>query len=334
MNKTTLTRLLITTAIVLAAAVLGRALWRHYLDAPWTRDGRVRADVVRIAPDVGGLVAAVPVHDNQRVRRGEVLLVIDRARYQLALDQADADLAVAEARAAAATAGVNAARADASGRRSEYAMYQAQARRRRGLTAQGAISVESQQDTGAAARTAHARLAAADAAETQAAARAREAAAAVQQARVRQATARLNLERTAVRAPAAGYVTNLDVHPGDYATAGTPRVALVESGSFHLYAYFEETKLPQVRVGDPVAIRLMSGIRLRGHVASIARGIVDADNPPGENLLARVNPTFNWVRLAQRVPVRIAIDPDSMPKGLVLTAGMTATIDVQPAARR
>jgi len=334
MNKTSLLRFLFTAVVVLAAAVLGHALWKRYLYSPWTRDGRVRADVVQIAPDVAGLVATVPVHDNQFVHKGELLMTIDRDRYILALQQAEANLAAAEASARAAGAGAAAAAAAISGSKTEYEMFEAQAQRRLQMPEQSVISVEDRQNAVAAANNARAGLQQAQASHNQASAGAQQALAAVQQAQVAVDLARLNLQRTEVRAPADGYVTNLDVRVGDYAAAGAARMALIDSHSYYIYGYFEETKLPQLRVGDPVDIRLMAGgVHLKGTITGIARGITDSDNPTGANLLADVNPTFNWVRLAQRVPVRIAIDTAALPKGMVLAAGMTATIEVQPHAK-
>jgi multidrug resistance efflux pump len=334
MNKTSLLRFLFTAVVVFAAAVLGHALWKRYLYSPWTRDGRVRADVVQIAPDVAGLVATVPVHDNQFVHKGELLMTIDRDRYILALQQAEANLAAAEASARAAGAGAAAAAAAISGSKTEYEMFEAQAQRRLQMPEQSVISVEDRQNAVAAANNARAGLQQAQASHNQASAGAQQALAAVQQAQVAVDLARLNLQRTEVRAPADGYVTNLDVRVGDYAAAGAARMALIDSHSYYIYGYFEETKLPQLRVGDPVDIRLMAGgVHLKGTITGIARGITDSDNPTGANLLADVNPTFNWVRLAQRVPVRIAIDTAALPKGMVLAAGMTATIEVQPHAK-
>jgi multidrug resistance efflux pump len=333
MNKTSILRFLLTAIVVVIAIVLGHALWKHYLYSPWTRDGRVRADVVQVAPDVSGLVTAVPVKDNQFVHKGDVLMAIDQDRYILALQQAEANLAAAEASARAAGAGTAAAEAAIAGRKTEYEMYQAQAQRRLQMTEKSVISEEARQNAVATARNAQADLRAAQASRSQASAAAQQALAAVQQAQVAVDVARLNLKRTEVRAPVDGYVTNLDVRVGDYAATGAARMALIDSHSYYLYGYFEETKLPQLRVGDPVEIRLMAGgVRLKGSITGIARGITDSDNPTGSNLLADVNPTFNWVRLAQRVPVRIAIDADSLPRGMVLAAGMTATVQVRPHA--
>ena len=123
-----------------------------------------------------------------------------------------------------------------------------------------------------------------------------------------------------------GYVTNLNVHPGDYARVGDPKMAVIDKDSFWVYGFFEETKLPHIRVGDTAELQMMSGEVLKGHVESISRGIYDRDNPESRELVADVNPTFNWVRLAQRVPVRIHID--EIPDGFLLAAGTTCTVIV------
>ena len=149
-----------------------------------------------------------------------------------------------------------------------------------------------------------------------------------QQAQAALAAAELNLKRTRIVATVDGYVTNLNVHKGDYARTGEAVMAVVDEASFWVYGFFEETKLPHVKVGDPAELQMMSGERLQGHVESIARGIYDRDNPQSRELIADVNPTFNWVRLAQRVPVRIHID--QMPEGYFLAAGTTCTVVVDP----
>jgi multidrug resistance efflux pump len=149
-----------------------------------------------------------------------------------------------------------------------------------------------------------------------------------QRAQAALAAAELNLERTRIVATVDGYVTNLNVHRGDYARTGEAVMAVVDEHSFWVYGFFEETKLPHVRVGDPADLQMMSGEQLQGHVESIARGIYDRDNPQSRELIADVNPTFNWVRLAQRVPVRIHLD--QVPDGFLLAAGMTCTVVVRP----
>lgn len=143
--------------------------------------------------------------------------------------------------------------------------------------------------------------------------------------------AKLNLSRTEVRAPVSGHITNLNVYKGDFAERGEASMALVDDRSFYVNGYFEETRLPRIGVGDRAELRLMSGQRLTGHVDSIARGIYDRDNPESRELIADVNPTFNWVRLAQRVPVRIHLD--EVPEGVLLAAGMTCTVVIGEAGR-
>ncbi|MBN8907119.1 MAG: HlyD family secretion protein, partial [Rhodospirillales bacterium] len=140
-------------------------------------------------------------------------------------------------------------------------------------------------------------------------------------------TAQLNLDRSEVRATVDGSVTNFTMRPGDYVAAGTPVIALVDSASFHATGYFEETKLPRIRIGDRARVRMLGeGGLIEGHVESIASDIANREVSAGERLLPDVNPTFAWVRLAQRIPVRVAID--RVPPGTVLVSGRTATVEV------
>jgi len=154
-----------------------------------------------------------------------------------------------------------------------------------------------------------------------------------QQAQANLDQARVNLERTQIRSPVNGWVTNLLAQLGDYANVGQNIISVVDADSFWIDGYFEETNLEPIRVGDPASIKLM-GYRqiVRGHVGSIARGINVANAQPNGQGLANVNPIFTWVRLAQRIPVRIHID--QVPEGVVLAAGMTATVQIDPRSRR
>jgi RND family efflux transporter MFP subunit len=146
-------------------------------------------------------------------------------------------------------------------------------------------------------------------------------------AKVARDAAKLNLERTIVRATVNGIITNLDLQPGNYAIAGKQVLALVNSDSFHVDGYFEETKLPTIRVGDEAIVHLMGvDADLHGTVESIAAGIEDRERGASSNSLANVNPTFSWVRLAQRIPVRIRLT--NVPAGVRLIAGRTATVSI------
>ena len=277
-------RLLVTLVIVAGGVVAGRYLWNYYLVAPWTRDGRVRADVITVAPDVPGLVAAVLVADNQHVKKGDVLFRIDSARFELALQQAEATMA--NRKATAEEADREAAR---------YAK----------LT-NISVSEQVQQQKVAAAESADAdyRLAVAD-----------------------RAVAALNLSRSQVISPVDGVVTNVDLEPGDYVTAGKGVMALVDSATLRVEGYFEETKLPRIHIGDKVRVRLMGQKQiLNGHVTSITAGIEDRERSESADLLANINPTFSWVRLSQRIPVRVKLD--DVPPGVELVLGRTATVAI------
>ncbi len=156
------------------------------------------------------------------------------------------------------------------------------------------------------------------------------AAAAYAEAKAQRDLARLNLDRTIIRSPANGYVSNLRLRVGDYAVVGQNKLTVIDSDSFWVSGYFEETKIPRIHEGDAADIKLM-GVSpvITGHVESISRGIADANGNANAQGLADVNPVFYWVRLAQRIPVRIHID--QVPDGVTLAAGMTCTIVVKPA---
>lgn len=280
----------LATLIVLAVGCAGAyELWIYYMQSPWTRDARVRADVVTIAPDVAGFVSDLRVKDNQTVQKGDILFILDQERYKLALAAAEANVAA---------------------RKADMLMQQGNAARRARMTNQ-VISQEEKDDSQHQADAASA---------------------AYREALADQSTASLNLERTVVRAPVNGFVTNLTLVIGQYAAVGTKVMALIDSDTYRVEGYFEETKLPLIKLGDLVDIHLMSGgPALRGHVDSISHGITDRDNADGPELLANVNPTFEWVRLAQRIPVRIRID--EVPDSVRISSGMTCTVVLPTPAR-
>lgn len=328
MKGASIIRVGMTLSVALVAAVLAWFLWQNYMYSPWTRDARVQAKVVRVAPDVAGRVVRVAVADNEKVAKGELLFQIDPARYRNAVQQARADLEAAQANAQAAAASLHVDKATAEAAQATYHMRALEARRRKQVGA--AVSQEALADAQARAAAAKAKWQAAQARVQRAKAAQAQAQAAVQQAQAALALAQLKLKRTRVRAPMDGYVTNLNVYVGDYVARGQGSLALVSSDGFWIYGYFEETKLSRIDVGDAVDIQLMSGIDATGHVVSIARAIATSQSPAGGSLLAQVEPSFSWVRLAQRIPVRISIDAASLPDDAHLVAGMTATVIVQP----
>ncbi|WP_442112626.1 efflux RND transporter periplasmic adaptor subunit [Pseudomonas sp. NUPR-001] len=279
-----LLRIAVTLSLVAVAVFAGWKLWQYYMLTPWTRDAKIRADVVIIAPDVSGWVRELKVQDNQQVKAGELLMSIDRDRFEAALDKANA---VAETR------------------QQQLRLREHEASRRAALGPQ-AISAELRENAQINAAVARGELS---------------------QAQADVKAAAINLARSQVKAPRDGHITNLRLAEGNYVNAGQPVMALIDDSTFYVQAYFEETKLPRIRVGDPVKVWLMSaGEPMQGHVESISRGITDRNANPDSQLLAEVEPTFNWVRLAQRIPVRIKLD--QVPDGVTLSAGMTASVQV------
>lgn len=282
-------RVLATLAVAAVAVLLFWAFWNHYMVSPWTRDGRVRVEVVNIAAEIAGRIVQLPVIDNQFVQKGQVLFVIDPSDYQYELDQA---------------------RALAESRRLQAQNSRIESERRRKMD-RSAVSIEEVQR--------YETLAARDEASYQ------ESIASLE-------LAKLNMSRTTVISPVNGYVTNLHLRIGDYAVAGQVQLSVVDSDSFWIAGYFEETKLPHMRVGDPATVKLMGvGPAIRGHVESFTRGIADNNSGVNQDGLPSVNPIFTWVRLAQRIPVRIAID--HVPEGVLLAAGQTCTVVVTPGKR-
>jgi multidrug resistance efflux pump len=151
--------------------------------------------------------------------------------------------------------------------------------------------------------------------------------AALSEAQVAVDAAQLNLDRSVIRSPVDGFINDRAPRPREFVTAGRAVMAVVDGTSFHIDGYFEETKLGAIRVGQAVDIRMMGdNTRLEGRVQSISAGIEDRDRSSGSNLLPNVNPAFSWVRLAQRIPVRITFE--NLPEGYHLIAGRTATVSI------
>ncbi|MGL5386377.1 MAG: efflux RND transporter periplasmic adaptor subunit [Serratia sp. (in: enterobacteria)] len=274
-----------STVIVCAIALCaGWWLWNYYMQSPWTRDGKVRAELVNITPEVSGRLEKIMVHDNQFVPEGTLIFSIDPVPYQIALDNAEAALAKAQ---------------------TDMAKADHEAARRRSLP-RNVISSEDLDESNLAAAAMKASYKAAQANQEQ---------------------AKWNLSKTRIYAPTDGYITNLQARVGNYATAGTPLVALVDTHSFYVLGYFEETKLRHIKEGRKADIVLYNGnIRLQGVVESIGRAIYDQSADSSSDLLMDVKPNVPWVRLAQRVPVRIRLV--DVPVDLPLVAGTTCTISI------
>jgi multidrug resistance efflux pump len=282
-------RVLRTTLVVLAAIIVLALVWHDYLYSPWTRDGRVNAEVANIAPEISDDVVELPVVDNQIVHKGDILVVIDPARYRFALEEAEARV---------------------NSRKQVLIERQFEAQRRAGLVKTEAVSIEEKQLADMTSNTAQADYDDAVAARN---------------------LAQLNLQRTVIRSPVNGWVINLHARVGDYATPGKPLLSVLDADSFWVAAYMEETKLTHIQEGDRAEIRLMGvGPVVQGHVESLSGGIQD-ENQANFTGLANVNPIFTWVRLAQRIPVRIHID--KAPRGVHIRVGQTCTVLVKPGTK-
>ena len=280
----------LTLAVAAVAVRLGCDAYRRHLSAPWTRDGQVQADVVLVAPRVSGPVLHVAVVDNQAVKAGDLLFTLDPSTYQAALREAEAALDVARAR--------EAEQAAVTDRLNALERIERQA-----------VTAENRQKAQAA-------LAGARAAR--------------QQAEAEVETARLRLGFTEVRASVDGYVTNVSLQPGAQAVADTPLFALIDAASFRVTGFFRETLIRRIAVGSRAEVTLMAypDRPLSGVVESLDWGISRSNGTPGEDLLPDVQPTFDWIRLAQRVPVNIRLS--DVPDDVILRVGLTASVQVRP----
>ena len=276
----------VSTAGIAAVAMLTALVaWDQYNAGPWTRDGRVRVQVASVAPEISGKITELRIVDNQFVRKGDVLYVIDPFDFDVALR---ANKAILQQRMA------------------DLNVKELQSERRRRLSDLASSTEEKQLYEGNALQA----KAAVDLAQEQ----------------VRQAE--INRQRTEVRSPVNGIVTNLLLREGDYAHQGAANVSIIDTDSYWVDGYFEETKLARLCVGDRAEAKLMGySAPIIGHIATVTRGVSVSNAAAATQGLPNVDPIYTWVRLAQRVPVRIAID--EVPRGVPLVSGLTATVTIR-----
>ena len=337
---------LITLGTVALAGLLGWAMWGVYMEAPWTRDATVRAYVVTMAPEVAGRIVELHVVDNKYVRKGDLLLMIDPTNFRIAVSQAEAAVQQAQANVqnidaqmTVQQAQIDASQAQLQRGQAALVFAQQQADRYQKLAKDGWGTVQNAQQFTSQLHQQEATVQSAQENLNQTLrqveslkAQRLSAEAGLAQAKAQLNQALVNLERTRILAPVDGYVTNLLAQLGDYINIGVNTVSLVDADSFWVDGYFEETNLAPIRVGDLAQIKLMGRDQIvRGHVDSIARAVNVANAQPNNQGVATVNPIFTWVRLAQRIPVRIHID--EVPPNVVLSAGMTATVEIHDRGR-
>ena len=354
-----LKKYLLTGSIVLLAVLLVLFKYWDYVTNPWTRDGQVRAQVVQITPRVSAPIVELPIEDNQFVKAGDLLFEIDPRTFEAELEQkraqldntrdeieslekqvesalADVEAASANIKSAQAKIKESAGRvdqADAEYKRQQKLIKQRATSQKRVESAKGNYSAavnkkanyEAQllqmqaQLSGAKANLAKAIANRGDPGDRNAQLR-------LAKAEVREAE--LNLEFTQVKAPVDGYVTNLKLRLGSQAVANQPALALVDVNSFWIDGFFKENSIADMRAGDRAIVTLMTypDKPLEGVVESLGWGIAQQDGSTGVDLLPNISPTFEWIRLAQRVPVRIHLDRDKLPEGVHLRVGTTASV--------
>lgn len=283
-----LLKLFLTLAILSTALYFAYDKYQAYIDNPWTRDGQVRTQVIQVAPRVTGMVTKIHVVDNQKIKKGDLLFELDPSQYELKVRQAQARLQrTLEA---------------AKGTKIEYERVMSIYKKDKGAV--------SQKDLVRNETNYFKSLADIDS-NTEAL-----------------NTAKLNLSYCKVYAPVDGYVSNITFQIGTQATANTPLLALVDTNAYWVFGFFREDTIKDVRIGDDAVVTLMAypDMPLKGKVESIGWGISLSDGNPGNNLLPNIKPVFQWIRLAQRIPVRVKLD--NVPENVKLRFGLTASVMV------
>ena len=346
-----------TGAVVLAA--LGMIAYKYvdYIEYPWTRNGLVRAQVIQIVPRVSGQLIRVPIRNNQLVKKGDLLFEIDPRTFQDSVNGARADLdnmrdiikslaqqvdgmrdAVTQSESA-----VNAARFEmealaADAENAKVAFERAATLVKSGFSDQREYDNKNTEYQVAVARLSgarsHVNQATADLERSRAdLARAKANLGVLGEANPRQRRAEAdlklaqqNLDFTTVSAPEDGYITNLQLRAGDSAIANQPIVAVIEANSFYVEAFFRETFVGDIQIGDRAVVTLMGypDTPLQGRVESIGWGIAQTNGSTGFQLLPSISPTFEWIRLAQRIPIVVYLD--KLPDTVKLRAGTTASV--------
>jgi multidrug resistance efflux pump len=287
-DKAGIMRYLVTLGAIAGAGLVLANMFQEYLFQPWTRDGHVRAQIIKITPRVGGPIVDLPILDNQRVSKGDLLFKIDPRTFELAIEQAEAKLKQAQAS--------EVVKADQAKRAQDLYRKDKGAISEQSLVRKENDLLVAQADVEVAEANLHA--------------------------------AQLDLEFTEVRAPVDGFVTNLLLRYGSQTVANQPALALIDTSSFWVHGYFKETQTRNIRPDNPVIVKLMTypDTPLEGVVESMGWGIAQQDGAPAADLLPAINPSFDWIRLAQRIPVRIHLT--SIPDEVELRVGTTASVFV------
>jgi len=287
----TVVKIIVNLLIIGGAIAVVYVKFQDYINNPWTRDGQVRAQVIQVSPRVSGMVVDIAVVDNQEVKKGDLLFEIDPSPYQINLSKSQADL--------------EKEKASLAGKKIEYDRVRKIAAKNKEAISQKDLSRNKVNYEKSLAQ--------------------------IVALKEKIKAAELDLSFTKVYASVDGYVSNIHFQVGSQAVANSPILALVDKGSFWVFGYFRESMIGDIKVGDEAQVVLMAypDKVLKAEVESIAWGISHSDGNPGENLLPSVKPVFQWIRLAQRIPVRVKLN--ALPKGVQLRFGLTASVMVMKA---
>jgi RND family efflux transporter MFP subunit len=281
-------KIILNLLIFGSAFYFGYEKFQDYFNNPWTRDGQVRAQIIQVSPRVSGMITKIHVIDNQFVKKGTLLFEIDTSSFDIKVAKQEAEL--------------KRERVNLRGMKIEYERVNDIA-----IKDKGAVS---QRDLIRHEVNYHKSLAKIDSLNEKLNA------------------AKLNLTFTKVYASVDGYVSNINFQVGSQAIANKAILALVDSSSFWVFGYFRESMIGEIKIGDEARVTLMAykDKPILGEVESIGWGIAHSDGNPGANLLPSIKPVFQWIRLAQRIPVRIKLA--TLPDGIELRFGLSASVMV------
>jgi multidrug resistance efflux pump len=328
-----LTRVIVTVALVLIAIIAVFVVYYRSATRPWTRDGQVRADIIAISSQVNGLVVKVAVKDNELVKKSDLLFQIDTEDYEMKVKESQVALDQAHQEVKALIAQVKASAAHVEQGKAQLKLAQTERDRILNALKTNAVSHLYADQAIASVDNARAKLDAfkADLEESKANLGVPgEDNVRIRSAKVDLQYAKLRLSWTSIYAPSDGYITNLNLKVGDYAEAGSAVLTFVNNNSYYTFGYFKETQLKNIKPGQRAVVTLMSypDQPIEGVVNSIGRAISTPDTADIGQLVPEISATFDWVRLAQRIPVKIILK--KIPEGVDLVSGMTASVVVYP----
>ena len=281
-------KIILSLTLFISAGYFGYNKYQDYFANPWTRDGQVRAQVIQVSPRVSGMVTKIEIIDNQFVKKGQLLFEIDEAPFSIKIAQVNAEL--------------KREHANLRGKKVEHERVKSISKKDKGAVSQKDLIRHEVNYLKSLAK--------------------------IDSLNESLNAAKLNLTFTKVYASVDGYVSNINFQVGSQAVANKAILALVDSNSFWVFGYFRESMLEQINIGDITQVTLMAykDKPISGVVESIGWGIAHSDGNPGANLLPSIKPVFQWIRLAQRIPVRIKLD--KLPEGISLRFGLTASVKI------